>query len=239
MEQRRTIVAEVIPTAGSERQACRWLGWHRSAVRYRLTRPADTALRQRQRQLASAHPRWGLPLLLWCLRREGVRDNHKRVRRLYRAEGLAVRRQRRKRLRHPRVVHPAPTQPNQRRSLDFVRDTLADGRVFRALTLVDDCTRQCPAIEVGVSLGGAQVVALLERLALTRGCPAVLVSDNGPEFQSRAVHTWAYTHGVQLQFIQPGKPVQNCFIESFNGRFRDECLNQHWFLSLPDGLDPV
>ncbi len=127
-----------------------------------------------------------------------------------------------------------PTAPNQRWSLDFIRDTRADGRVFRALTLVDDCTRECPAIEVGVSLGGAQVVAVLERLAATRARPMVLVMDNGVEFQSRALHTWAYTHGVQLHLIQPGKPVQNCFIESFNGRLRDECLNQHWFLSFAD-----
>lgn len=234
MEQRRTIVASVEPAAGSQRRACRWLGFHRSAVRYVATRPDDAALRQRLRQLAEAHPRWGVPMLTWCLRQEGVRDNHKRIRRLYRAEGLAVRRQRRKRLVRPRVVRPAPTVPNARWSMDFVRDTLADGRVFRALTVVDDCTRECPVIEVGTQLGGRDVVAVLERLAQTRGRPAVLVTDNGPEFQSRALHTWAYEHRVELHFIQPGKPVQNCFIESFNGRFRDECLNQHWFLSLQD-----
>jgi len=234
MEQRRTIVTEVEPTAGSQRQACRWLGFHRSAVRYTTRRPDDTALRQRLRELATAHPRWGSPLLIWCLRQEGVRDNHKRIRRLYRAEGLAVRRRRRKRRVQPRTPRPAPLTPNERWSMDFVRDTLAEGRVFRALTLVDDCTRECPAIEVGTSLGGTAVVAVLERLALIRGRPSALVLDNGPEFQSRALHRWAYTHGVQLDFIDPGKPVQNCFIESFNGRFRDECLNQHWFLSLAD-----
>jgi putative transposase len=223
MEQRRTIVASLLATVGnSERRACRWLGFHRNAVRYRAVRPADTALRQRLRELATAHPRWGVPMLTWCLRQEGIRDNHKRIRRLYRAEGLAVR------------LQPTPTAPNQRWSMDFVRDTLADGRVFRALTLVDDCTRECPVIEVGTSLGGTAVVAVLDRLAVTRGRPTVLVTDNGAEFQSRALHTWAYTHGVRLHFIQPGKPVQNCFIESFNGRFRDECLNQHWFLSLAD-----
>ena len=234
MEQRRTIVTEVERSAGTERRACRWLGFHRSAVRYRPTRPDDAALRQRLRELAAAHPRWGSPLLIWCLRQEGVRDNHKRIRRLYRAEGLAVRRQRRKRPRLPRVVQPAPSAPNERWSMDFVRDTLADGRVFRALTLVDDCTRECPVLEVGSSLGGREVVAVLERLAPMRGRPRAIVVDNGPEFQSRALHTWAYQHGVQLDFIDPGKPVQNCFIESFNGRFRDECLNQHWFLSLAD-----
>ena len=234
MEQRRTIVAEIEPTAGSERSACRWLGFHRSAVRYVSTRPDDGPLRQRLRELAEEHPRWGSPRLIWRLRQEGVCDNHKRIRRLYRLEGLAVRRRRRKRVAVPRIVRQAPTQANERWSMDFVRDTLASGRVFRAFTLVDDCTRECPVIEIDVSLGADRVVAVLERLALTRGLPRVLVMDNGPEFQSRALDAWAHQRGVELQFIRPGKPVENAFIESFNGRLRDECLNEHWFLSLAD-----
>jgi putative transposase len=234
MEQRRTIVTEVVPTAGSERRVCRWLGWHRSAVRYRSTRPDDRPLRQRLRELATEHPRWGSPMLIWRLRQEGVRDNHKRIRRLYRLEGLAVRRQRRKRVARPRVALPAPRGPNERWSMDFMRDTLTDGRGFRLFTLVDDCTRECPVIEVDVSLGADRVVQVLERLALTRGLPRTLVLDNGPEFHSRALDTWAYRRRVHLQFIRPGKPVENAFIESFNGRLRDECLNQHWFLSLND-----
>jgi putative transposase len=232
MEQRRTIVTEVLPLAGSERRVCRWLGWHRSALRYRATRPADDPLRARLRELAALHPRWGSPMLIWRLRQEGVRDNHKRIRRLYRLEGLAVRRQRRKRVARPRVVLPAPSGPNERWSMDFMRDTLADGRGFRLFTLVDDCTRECPVIEVDVSLGADRVVQVLERLALTRGLPRTLMLDNGPEFQSRALDAWAGRRGVQLQFIRPGKPVENAFIESFNGRVRDECLNQHWFLSV-------
>ena len=235
MEQRRTIVADVLTTAGTERRACRWLGFHRSAVRYRTRRVRDDAtLRQRLRDLATAHPRWGSPMLIWQLRQEGVRDNHKRIRRLYRLEGLAVRRRRRKRIAHPRVQLAAATRPNELWAMDFMRDTLSDGRAFRALTIVDTCTRESPAIEVDVSLGAARVVAVLERLAATRGLPGRIVVDNGPEFQSRALHAWAYHRGVTLQFIRPGKPVDNAFIESFNGRLRDECLNQHWFLSLAD-----
>lgn len=231
---RRALVHQVTPVAGSERRSCGWLGFHRSAVRYVSRRPDETALRQRLRELAAEHPRWGSPMLIWRLRQEGVRDNHKRIRRLYRAEGLAVRRQRRKRVARPRVLLPAPQGPNERWSMDFMRDTLADGRSFRAFTLVDDCTRECPVIEVDVSLGAERVVAVLDRVAAARGYPRQIVLDNGPEFQSRALDAWAHRRRVQLQFIRPGKPVENAFIESFNGRLRDECLNQHWFLSLTD-----
>jgi putative transposase len=235
MEQRRTIVADVRTTAGTERRACRWLGFHRSAVRYRPRRQRDDAgLRRRLRELASRHPRWGSPMLIWRLRQEGVRDNHKRIRRLYRLEGLAVRRQRRKRVAVPRVPHPVPSQPNEQWAMDFIRDTLNDGRAFRLLTILDTCTRESPAIEVDHSLGADRVVTVLDRLAVTRGLPQRIVVDNGSEFQSRALDAWAHQRGVQLVFIRPGKPVENAFIESFNGRVRDECLNQHWFLSVAD-----
>lgn len=161
-------------------------------------------------------------------------DNHKRVRRLYRLEGLAVRRRGRKRVAVARVTVPGATQPNEHWAMDFVRDTRADGRAFRALTVIDTCTRECPVIEVDVSLGGARVVAVLERLRVSRGLPQRITVDNGPEFRSKALDAWAHQHGVQLQFSRPGKPVDNTFIEAFNGRLRDECLNQHWFLSLAD-----
>jgi len=235
MEQRRTIVTSVEPTAESERRACRWLGFHRSAVRYRSHSTRDDAgLRCRLRELAAEHPRWGSPLLIWRLRQEGITDNHKRIRRLYRMEGLAVRRQRRKRVAIPRVQLPPASAPNEHWAMDFVRDTLSDGRSFRALTLVDTCTRECLNIEVDVSLGAERVVRVLEQLRTTRGLPQRITTDNGPEFQSRALDAWAHERHVALDFIQPGKPVQNAYIESFNGRLRDECLNQHWFLSLPD-----
>jgi putative transposase len=173
-------------------------------------------------------------MLIWKLRQEGVRDNHKRIRRLYRLEGLAVRRQRRKRVAVPRVVRPGATQVNEHWAMDFMRDTLANGRAFRALTLVDAYTRECPVIEVDVSLGAVRVIAVLERLRVTRGLPVYITVDNGPEFQSKALDAWAHQHHVQLQFSRPGKPVDNTFIEAFNSRLRDECLNQHWFLSLAD-----
>lgn len=234
MAERRTIVGEILPTAGSERTACRWLGFHRSAVRYVPDHRDDTALRTRLRELAEAQPRWGAPMLTWKLRQEGIQDNHKRIRRLYRLEGLAVRRRGRKRVAVARVEVAGATAPNEHWAMDFVRDTRADGRAFRALTLVDACTRECPAIEVDVSLGAARVVEVLERLRISRGLPQRITVDNGPEFRSKALDAWAHQHGVQLQFSRPGKPVDNTFIEAFNGRLRDECLNQHWFLSLAD-----
>jgi putative transposase len=179
MEQRRTIVGEVALTAGSERRACHWLGFHRSAIRYRARRRDDTALRQRLRELAAAHPRWGSPLLTWQLRaQEGWPDNHKRIRRLYRAEGLVVKRRAKRKLIVARVPLSTVTRPNERWAVDFIRDTLASGAAFRALTLVDICTRESLAIEVDVSLGAERVIAVLEALAEVRGYPAALVLDN-------------------------------------------------------------
>lgn len=240
MEQRRTIVTEIKATAGSERTACRWLGWRRSSVRYVPQRPvADAPIRARLRELAEQHPRWGSPLLGWRLRQDGLVINQKRVRRLYRLEGLAVRRQRRKRVARARVVLPLVHAPDVRWAMDFVRDTLSDGRAFRALTIMDQCTRECVAIEVGVSVSGHRVAQVLDGLRTTRGLPTQIVVDNGPEFQSRALDAWAHLRGVQLHFIRPGHPVENAFIESFNGRLRDECLNQHWFRSLPDARERI
>lgn len=173
-EQRRTAVTLAAQTAGiSERRACRFTGFARSSQRYRLQRVPDTALLERLKTLAIKKPRWGYRQLTRVLRREpGARINYKRVQRLYQAEGLQVRRRRRKhRAKVPRTPMPVPTQPNERWSMDFVRDTLGDGRAFRALTIVDDCTRESPAIEVDFSLPGARVVAVLDRLARTRGLP--------------------------------------------------------------------
>ena len=238
MEQRRAIVGAIRATADgraiSERRACRWLGFHRSAVRHVPLDRGDAALRHRLRELATQHPRWGAPMLTWLLRREGVRDNHKRIRRLYRLEGLGVKRQRRKRVAQARMVAPSAVRPNEHWAMDFMRDTLSDGRAFRTLNLVDAFTRECLAIEVDMSLPGERVVRLLEQLRLTRGLPLRITVDNGPEFQSKALDAWAHHAGVQLQFSRPGKPVDNTFIEAFNGRMRDECLNQSWFLSLAD-----
>lgn len=228
MQQRRTIVTSTEPTAGSERRTCHWLGFHRTPIRYVPTISRDDqTLRTRLRELATANPSLGALLLTDRLRQEGVRDNHERIRRLYRLEGLLVKRQRRKRVAVQRMPLPPTEHPNELWAMDFVRDTLASGRVFRALTLIDTCTRESLAIEVDVSLGADRVVRILEQLRVTRGLPARIICDNGPEFRSRVLDAWAYQRQVALHFIQPGKPVQNAYIESFNGHLRDECLNQH------------
>lgn len=162
--------------------------------------------------------------------------NHKKVLRLYREEGLAVARRRRKK-KHvavARVPLPRPSQRTERWSMDFVSDALADGRTFRCFTMVDDFTRESPAIEVAQSIPAWRVIHVLDRLAASVGLPKSIVCDNGPEFAGKALDIWAYERGVTLQFIRPGKPVENAFIESFNGKFRDECLNTHWFTSLSD-----
>jgi putative transposase len=238
--QRRAAVTYVQESAAaqgrpvSQRRACRWLGVHRTPIRYVTRRAPDTELRGRLRELAAAHPRWGVPRLHWLLRREGRPDNYKRIERLYREEGLTVRRRPRKRVAQARVPRPVPSGPNVRWSMDFVRDTTARGRVFRALTVVDEFTRECLAIEVDTSLPAVRVAGALDQIAAGRGLPASISVDHGPEFAGRTLDEWAHTRGVLLDFIRPGKPVDNAYIESFNGRFRDECLNAHWFLSVAD-----
>jgi putative transposase len=167
------------------------------------------------------------------LKREGLVVNHKRTERIYREEGLALRRKRRRKgAAGTRVIIPAPERPNQKWSMDFVTDSIVTGRRFRALAIVDDYSRECPAIEVDTSLGGARVVHVLERLSEMRGLPEVITVDNGPEFAGKVLDEWAYRKGVKLSFIRPGKPIENAFAESFNGRLRDECLNDNWFLSI-------
>ena len=227
-ESRRTAVTLAMETAGvSERRACRFTGFARSRQRYGPQRPDRTELRTRLCELAGQRPRWGARRLWILLEREGHRVNHKLVERVYREEGLTVRRRRTKKLvAIPRVPLPLPAGADARWSIDFVSDAPGDGRRFRALTIVDDYTRACPAIEVDLSLSGERVVRVLERLAETRGLPRAIVLDNGPEFVSHALDQWAHRRGVALQFIEPGKPVQNAYIESFKGCFRDDCLNE-------------
>jgi putative transposase len=184
--------------------------------------------------------RYGYRRLHVLLRREGWRVNHTRVYRRYRQEGLGIQRKRqRKRVSAPRVLPPPATQPLERWSLDFLSDSLADGRRFRVLTIVDNVSRVSPAMALGTSLPGERVVALLDRLRSTVGVPQRIAIDNGPEFISQALDAWAYRNGVQLEFSRPGKPTDNAFAESFNGRFRDECLNQHWFASLEEARQIV
>lgn len=225
----------------SERRACWLVGIGRSTLRYRSrARANEPSLRQRLRELAAARPRFGYRRLHVLLRREGVIVNHKRVERLYREEGLAVRRRKRKRVaRDGRGRAAVPGRPNQQWGIDFVSDTLAWGRRIRLFTVVDVFTREVLAIEVDTSLPGGRVVRVLERLAVERGAPDEIVLDNGPELAGKALDQWAYERRVQLRFIEPGKPIQNAFVESFQGRFRDECLDRHWFVSLTDARHTV
>lgn len=206
-----------------------------STYRYRSCRQEPAGLRERLLELAAERPRFGYRRLHVLLVREGWAVNHKRIQRMYGEEKLAVRRKRRKRVaqtaRRPKIL---PEGPNERWSMDFMTDSLATGRGFRTFNVVDDFTRECVAIEVDTSLSGERVTRVLDQVIERRGKPQSLVMDNGPEFAGRALDAWAYERGIQLDFIRPGKPIENCFVESFNGKFRDECLNQHWFTSLYD-----
>ena len=238
---RRRLVQWFTETFGlSRRRACGLAGVSRSVVEYVSRRPDDGPLRERIHHWAREKPRYGYRRIHVLLRREGHGANRKRVYRIYREEQLSVRRKKRKRVAAAsREALPIPERLNERWSMDFMADTLADGRTFRTFNVVDDCTRECVAIEVGRSVPGARVVRVLEALRLSRGLPGVIVMDNGPEFTSRVLDQWAYERGVELHFIQPGKPVQNAFVESFNGMFRDECLNTNGFVNLVDAEERI
>jgi putative transposase len=217
----------------SQRRACRLVGLAPKVYRYRTRRSDDGALRARLRSLALARRRFGYWRLYLVLRREGVLVNHKKVYRIYREEKLAVlKRGGRKRALGTRAPLVLPSGQNQRWSLDFVSDALRDGRRFRVLAIVDDFTRECLSLVVDTSLSGARVARELDRLIEERGQPCSIVSDNGTELTSRAMLRWQLATGVAWHYIQPGKPQQNAFIESFNGRLRDECLNETLFSTL-------
>jgi putative transposase len=214
-------------------RACGLVGISRSLYRYRSRRPDSAALRRRIEEIAATKRRYGYRRVYLRLRREGWEVNRKRVYRFYREAGLAVRRRKRKRVGpYERKPLPKPAAPNLSWSMDFVADWLISGHRLRCLTIVDDCTRECLAIEVDTSITGLRVQAVLDRLADMRGLPHSITVDNGPEFDGQVLDKWAYRHGVQLSFIRPGKPNENAYIESFNGKFRDECLNEHWFIVL-------
>ncbi len=217
-------------------RACRLAQFSRAAW-YRPSQARDqAALRLRIRELAHARPRFGYLRIWVLLRREGWPINRKRVRRLYRLEGLQVRMRvrRRKHMALHRGPAPVPAGPRERWSMDFVHDALADGRPFRVLTVVDQWSRQSPVLEVASSMSGVTVGAALDRVLRGSPGPRSITVDHGTEFQSHALEEWAYRCRVQLDFIRPGKPVENAFIESFNGRLRDECLNVHQFASIAD-----
>lgn len=217
----------------SERRACAVIGTDRSAVRYVSRRPSDELIRTRLRELAAIRGRFGYRRLHVLLDREGLRLNHKKLRRLYREERLQVRRRGgRKRALGTRAPMVLPQGPNQRWSLDFVSDTLTDGRRFRILAIVDDFTRECLCLVADTSLSGVRLARELDLVIGRRGRPLGCVSDNGTELTSMAILKWCQQTGVEWHYIAPGKPQQNAFIESFNGKLRDELLNETLFTSL-------
>ena len=217
----------------SERRACRVIGCDRMTVRYRSRRRDDPRLRERLRALARERRRFGYRRLLIFLRREGFLVNHKRLLRIYREERLMVRKRgSRKRAIGSRTPMPAASRPNDRWSLDFVSDQMVDARRFRVLAIYDDCTRECLAAVADVSLSGRRVGRELDLLIASRGKPRSIISDNGTELTSNAILSWCADTRVDWHYIDPGKPMQNPFIESFNGRLRDEFLNETLFTSL-------
>ncbi|MBX7483321.1 IS3 family transposase [Qipengyuania qiaonensis] len=217
----------------SERRACRVIDADRKSVRYRSTRDDDADLREKLRELANQRRRFGYRRLHILLRREGIMINRKKTQRLYKEEGLAVRRRRnRRRAVGTRAPAPVLALPNQRWSLDFVHDQMASGRRFRVLNVVDDVTRECLAAAPDTSISGRRVVRELTRLIEQRGKPGMIVSDNGTELTSNAVLAWCGELGVEWHYIAPGRPMQNGYVESFNGRMRDELLNETLFMSL-------
>jgi putative transposase len=219
----------------STRRACEVLRFERSSFYYQSRKNPQIELRIRIRDLAASRVRYGYRRLHILLLREGWQINHKRVYRIYKQEGLSLRlKSKKKRTSQPRSPMPRPTAPNHIWSMDFMADRLANGRQIRLLTLVDNFSRESPAIEVDFSLNGKRVVEVLEHLKWTFGLPKAIKVDNGSEFISKIVDQWAYQNQVKLEFSRPGKPIDNAFIESFNGRVRQECLNQHWFESLEE-----
>ena len=224
----------------SERRACRVIAADRTSVRYRCRRADDGELRTKLRALALERRRFGYRRLHILLRREGVLINRKKTQRLYREEGLTVRRRKgRKRAVGTRTPPPALALPNQRWSLDFVHDQLATGRRFRVLNIVDDVTRECLAAVPDTSISGRRVVRELSRLIAWRGKPGMIVSDNGTELTSNAVLAWCEQTGIAWHYTTPGKPTQNAFVESFNGRMRDELLNETLFMSIGHAREKI
>ena len=220
----------------SQRRACGTFGVARSSVCYRSIRPVQEPLRARIREITSTRVSYGFRRVHVLLRREGWKVNLKRVHRLYRDEGLALRSKKPKRRRavQARQERPAARLPNERWSMDFMSDALADGRKLRVLTVLDTCTRECVALEAAASFTGQRVAEVLTRVGVERGLPLTITVDNGTEFTSRALDHWAYKNKLKLDYTRPGKPTDNGFIESFNARVRSECLSQHYFSSVEE-----
>lgn len=236
---RRQAACQIIEAYGySERRACQLVELNRRTMRRVPPPDRDEDLRRRLRELAEKRRRFGCPRLYLLLRREGLVVNHKRVERLYREEALSLRlRPKRKRQSHLRVIQPAPTGPNEQWTMDFVSDSLENGRRMKVLTIIDLWDRRCPRLEADSSIPGEGVVRVLEQLRQLGECSKHLRSDNGPEFTGKALDQWATMAGVQLEFIRPGRPIENGHVESFNGKFREECLNAHAVRSLAEARD--
>jgi transposase InsO family protein len=221
------------PHGLSQRQALRFIGMSASSFRYEPAMDRNTALRARIVQLAQRHRRYGAGMIYLKLRQQGHCVNHKRVDRLYALEKLQIKRRRRKKVpacdRQPLI---RPEAANEVWSMDFVFDRVAGGRAIKNLTIVDDATHEAVAIVPAHNISGQQVVRILQRIASSRALPKIIRTDNGKEFCGKAMLTFAHDAGITLRLIEPGKPNQNAYVESFNGRFRDECLNEHWFTSL-------
>ncbi|WP_438273226.1 IS3 family transposase [Vibrio natriegens] len=225
----------------SERRACLLVGIQRASMRYQpQSNREDDKLQARIKELALERRRFGYRRIHRLLRREGFDVNHKRVYRLYCELGLMVSKRRRRKSqcveREPLLL---PSVPNHTWSMDFVMDALSNGRRIKCLTIVDDYTKECLDIPVATGISGDEVVTTLESIAAFRGYPEAIRTDQGPEFTGKALDQWAYQHGVILKLIQAGKPTQNAYIESFNGKFRDECLNEHWFRDLSHARDLI
>lgn len=221
-------------TQVSQRRACRLVGLSRTVLAYQpASNTVNEALTERMIELAAVRRRFGYRRIHVLLRREGRHANHKRIFRLYQNADLAVpKRKRRRGVAVERQPLTLPEAPNQVWSMDFVMDALSNGRRIKCLNIVDDCSKEAVDIVVDHSITGHYVVRVLEQAARFRGLPAAIRTDQGPEFTGKALDQWAYRNGVELKLIQPGKPMQNGYVESFNGKFRDECLNEHWFVSL-------
>jgi putative transposase len=224
----------------SQRKACTVATCNRKTFRRVLQRTDDAVLLQRLQELAAERRRFGYRRLDIFLRRDGIIANHKRIYRVYAEANLQVRKRLKRRVALGRGdVPPAISMPNERWSLDFVHDTLQNSRRLRALNVVDDFTREALAIEVDTSISGSRVTRVLDRIADERGLPKTIVMDNGTELTSLAMLAWSAKHRVQLHYIAPGKPTQNAFVESFNGKFRDECLNDNVFTSIAEAREII
>ena len=209
------------------------IGLSRNTLLYEAKPDKDGELRKRLRELAEQRRRSGCRMFHAIAQREGLVINHKRTERIYKEEGLSLAiRRRKKRASHARVAIPRAKKRNELWGLDFLHDSLGNGGKIRILPIIDTFTKECHRIEVDRSLGGRRVIALLSEASLMQGLPENIVVDNGPEFISNAMDEWAYNRKVKLHFIRPGKPVDNAFMESFNARLRDECLNVNWFRSI-------